>query len=108
MGYNRTMEINSCHLFYRWSPSLHTACPLTTYIIYYREIQSNGNKTHWSQIPITQVKKTSYVIPLKCDMEYEIAMSVKDAERECVMSNFWHVKTKFPPTDIPSNIFFLG
>jgi len=54
---------------------VHTACPLTMYIIYYREIQTDGNEADWIQIPITQVKKTSYVIPLKCDVEYEIAMS---------------------------------
>ena len=78
------------------------------YIIYYREIQTDGNETDWSQVPITQVKKTSYVIPLKCDMEYEIAMSVKDEQRESVMSNFWRVKTKSPATDIPSNNLFSG
>jgi len=78
------------------------------YIIYYREIRSNGSEADWLQIPIIEVKKTSYVIPLKCDMEYEIAVSVKDEQRETVMSNFWRVKTKSPVTDVPSNIFFLG
>ena len=108
VGDNTTMEINSCTLNYMWSPPLHTGCPLTMYIIYYREIQSEGNKADWLQIPITQVKKTSYVIPLKCDIEYEIAVSVKDEQRESVISNFWRVKTKSPATDVPSNSFFLG
>jgi len=108
VGDNKTIEISSCALNYRWSPPLHTVCSLTMYIIYYREIQTDGNETDWSQVPITQVKKTSYVIPLKCDMEYEIAMSVKDEQRESVMSNFWRVKTKSPATDIPSNNLFSG
>ena len=109
MGDNTTMEITSCALNYMWNPPLHIGCPLTTmYIIYYREIQSDGNEADWLQIPIRQVKKTSYVIPLKYDMEYEVAMSVKDEQRESVMSNFWRVKTKSPATDIPSNNFFSG
>ena len=87
---------------------MHTGCPLTMYIIYYREIQSHGNKADWLQISITQLQKTSYVMPLKCDMEYEIAISGKDAERESVMSNFWLVKTKSPTTNILSNNFFSG
>ncbi|KAL9986954.1 hypothetical protein ACROYT_G001173 [Oculina patagonica] len=42
----------------------------------------------------------SYVIPLKCDTKYEIAMSAKDEERESGMSNSWHVnvKTKWATT----------
>jgi len=52
------------------------------YIIYYREIQSDRNKADWLQIPITQLKETTYAIPLKCDREYEIAMSVKDEKKE--------------------------
>ena len=103
-----TMEINSCTLNYTWSPPMHIGCPLTMYIIYYREIQSDGNEADWLQISITQLNKTFYVMPLKCDMEYEIAISVKDAERESVMSNFWRVTTKSPATDIPSNNFFSG
>ena len=108
MGDNTTMEINTCALKYMWRPPLHIGCPLTMYIIYYREIQSDGNDADWLQIPIRQVEKTSYVIQLKCDMEYEIAMSVKDEQKESVMSNFWRVKIKFPATDISSNIFFSG
>lgn len=102
------MEIDSCALNYMWSPPMHTGCPLTMYIIYYREIQSDGNEADWLQIPITQLKKTSYVIPLKRDMEYEIAMSVKDEQTESVMSNFWRVKIKSPAPDILSNNFFSG
>ena len=102
------MEINSCDLNYMWSPPMHTGCPLTMYIIHYREIHSDGNETDWLQISIAQLKKTSYVIPLKCDVEYEIAMSVKDGQRESVMSNFWRVKTKSPATGIPSSNFFSG
>ena len=78
------------------------------YIIYYREIQSEANKADWLPIFITELKKTSYVIKLKCNMEYEIAMSVKDQQRESVMSNFWRVKTKSPATGIPSDRFFSG
>ena len=78
------------------------------YTIYYREIQSDSNDADWLQISITQLQKTSYVMPLKCDMEYEIAISVKDAEKESVMSNFWRVTTKCPSAGIPSNNLFLG
>jgi len=78
------------------------------YIIYYREIQSDGNEADWLQTSITLLKKASYVIPLKCDVEYEIAMSVKDGQRESVKSNFWRVKTKSPATDILSNDLFSG
>ena len=108
MGDNTTMEINSCALNYIWSPPTHIGCPLVMYTIYYREIQSDSNDADWLQISITQLQKTSYVMPLKCDMEYEIAISVKDAERESVMSNFWRVTTKSPATDTPSNNFFSG
>ena len=87
---------------------MHTGCALTKYIIYFRESQSGGREAGWLQISITQLNKTSYVMPLKCDMEYEIAISVKDAEMESVMSNFWRVKTNSPATDIPSNNFFSG
>ena len=103
-----TMEINSCALNYIWSPPTHIGCPLVMYTIYYREIQSDSNDADWLQISITQLQKTSYVMPLKCDMEYEIAISVKDAEKESVMSNFWRVTTKSPAADIPSINFFSG
>ena len=108
MGEDKTIELNGCALNYTWSPPLHTACPLTMYIIYYREIQSDGKVAEWMQIHITQLKETSHVIPLICDREYEIAMSVKDEEKESVMSNFWLVKTKFSATDIPSKMFLSG
>ena len=87
---------------------MQTGCPLTKYIIYFREIQSGGREAGWLQISISQLNKTSYVMPLKCDMEYEIAISVKDAEMESVMSNFWRIKTKSPATDILSNNLFGG
>ena len=105
VGNNKTMDIKSCVLNYTWSPPVDIGCPLKMYIIYYREIQSDSNEADWLQIPIT---KTSYVIPLKCNMEYEIAMSVKDEEKESVKSNFWRVKTKSPATGIPSKNFFSG
>lgn len=108
MGDNKTMEITSCVLNYMWSPPIDSGCPLTMYIIYYREIQSDGNEADWLQVPITQLNKTFYDIPLKCDREYEIAMSVKDEERESAMSNFWRVKTKSRATDMPFNNFFSG
>ena len=108
MGDNTTMKITSCALNYIWRPPLHIGCPLTMYIIYYREIQSDGNEAGWIQIPITEVEKTSFVIPMKCDMEYEIAMSVKEEQRASVKSNFWRVKTKSPATDVTSNNFFSG
>lgn len=79
---------------------MDTGCPLTLYIIYFREIQSHGDKADWLQIHITQLKKTSYVIPLKCDTEYAIAMSARDEERESGMSNSWRVKTKSPTAGI--------
>lgn len=90
-----------------WSPPVDTGCPLTMYIIYYREIKSGGNKADWLQIPITQLNKTAYVIPLKCDTEYEIAMSAKDEEKESDMSNSWLVKTKSATTGIYFTIFVL-
>ena len=108
MGDNKTMEINSCVLNYMWSPPKDTGCLLTMYIIYQREIQSDDNEANWLQFSITQLEKTSFVIPLKCDMEYEIAISVKDEQRESVMSNFWRVTTKSPAADIPSINFFSG
>ena len=108
VGNNKTMEINSCVLNYMWSPPMDTECPLTMYIIYYREIQADGNEADWLQVPITELNITSVDIPLKCDMEYEIAMSVKDEEKESVKSNFWRVKTKSPATDIPSKNVFSG
>ena len=105
VGDNKTMEMNSCVLNYMWSPPMDIICPLKMYTIYYREIQSDNNEADWLQIPIT---KTSYVIPLKCNLEYEVAMSVTDEEKESVMSNFWRVKTKSPATDMPSKNFSSG
>ena len=106
VGNNKTMEMNTCVLNYMWSPPMDIICPFKMYIIYYREIQSNDNKADWLQIPITHTT-TFYLIPLKCNMEYEIAMSVKDEEKESVKSNFWRVKTESPATD-PSKNFFSG
>ena len=108
IGDNVTLGINSCAVNYTWSPPLQTRCPLTMYVIYYGDVQSGDNEADWLQIPITQLKRTSYIMPLKCDMEYEIAMSVKDEEKESVMSNFWRIKTKSPATDILSNNLFGG
>ena len=107
VGYNKTMELNSCVLNYMWSPPMDIICPLKMYIIYYREIQSDDNEADWLQIPFTHTT-TSYFIQLKCNMEYEIAMSVKDEEKESVKSNFWRVKTKSTATDIPSKNVFSG
>ena len=109
MGDNKTMEINSCALNYLWYPPIRIECPLKMYIIYYREIQLGGNEADWLQISVTQLNKTSYIIPLKCDMEYGIAISVKDErETESVRSNFWRVTTRSPATDILSKSFFFG
>ena len=108
VGENKTIEINSCVLNYMWSPPMDIICPLTMYIIYYREIQADGNEADWLQVPITELNITSVDIRLKCDVEYEIAMSVKDEEKESVLSNFWRVKTKSPTTDMPSNNSFSG
>ena len=98
---NKELEINGCVLNFKWSPPLDTRCALTMYIIYYRKIISGGGKTEWLQIPITLLSKTSYLIPLICDTEYEITMSARDeTERESGMSNSWRVKTKSPTTGI--------
>ena len=75
------------------------------YIIHLREIQSGNSKANWLQIPIIQLNKTSEVIHLKCDTEYEIAMSARDEVKESVMSNSWHVKTMPASTGIYFNIF---
>ena len=79
---------------------MYTPCAPTMYIIYYREIISGGGKTDWHQIPITEINKTSHLILLKCDMEYEIAMSAKDKDKESARSNPWRVKTKSATTGI--------
>ena len=95
-----------CDVNLTWSPPVDTECPLTMYTIYYREIQSEENNTEWLQISVTQLDTTSYVIPLQCDTEYEIAMTAKDEGRESAMSNSWHVRTKkSPTTGIYLNIF---
>lgn len=91
---NKEMELHGCVVNFMWRPRVDTGCPLTMYIIYYREIQSGGNEDGLLQIRITQVKKTSYVIPLNCDTEYEIAMSSRDEKQESGISNSWRVKTK--------------
>ena len=88
------MEIKSYVVNFTWSHPKVTGCPITVYIIYYRETQLRGKDTVWLQIHITQLNKTSYDIPLKCDTNYEIAIAAKDEERESVMSNFWRVKTE--------------
>ena len=80
----------------------------TMYIIYFREIKSGGGKTDWHQIPITSLNKTSYLISLECDTEYEIVMSAKDEEKESALSNPWRVKTKSATTGkFAFCIFFL-
>ena len=77
---------------------MNTPCAPTVYIIHYREVISGGGKTDWHQIPITELNKTSYLISLKCDTEYEIAVSAKYEDKESAMSDHWRVKTKSATT----------
>ena len=90
---NKEMEINGCNVNVTWISPMDTGCPLTMYMIHYREIQSGGSKDDWIRRQINQVTSTFHFMPLKCDTEYEIAMSVRDEEKESTMSNSWHVKT---------------
>ena len=104
---NKETEIYGCDVNLTWSPPLDAGCPLTMYKIHYRDIQPGGNNTEWLQIPVTQLNKTFYVMPLMCDTEYEIAMSAKDEERESGLSSSWRVKTKSAPAGLYFNIFGL-
>ena len=87
------MEINGCDVNLTWSPPREDACPITKYIIHYREETSQDNKNDWLQIPISQVTKTFYVIRLICNTKYEIAVSAHNGNMESDWSTSWQVKT---------------
>ena len=89
---NKETEINGCDVNLTWSPPRRQACPITKYKIYYREKTSQENEAEWSEIPISQVKKTFYVIRLFCDKKYEIAVSAFRETTESKRSTSWLVK----------------
>ena len=89
---NKETEINGCDVNLTWSPLKRKACPITKYKIYYRTKESQENEADWSQIPISQVTRTSHVIRLTCDKKYEIAVSAFHGIIESKKSISWLVK----------------
>lgn len=90
---NAEIEIHGCNVKLTWSPPRDNECPLSMYVLHYREIKPHGNEVDWQQISITEVANNTYVIPLNCDAEYEISMSARDEKRESTMSNVWQIET---------------
>ena len=90
---NKETEINGCNVNLTWSSPREDACPITKYIIHYRETSSQHNETEWQQIPVSQVTKTFFYIPLFCDKKYEFAVSVYNGKMESDWSDYWHIKT---------------
>ena len=76
-----------------WSPPPRQACPVKKYKIYYRVKTSGDNEAEWTKKSISRLTKTFEVIPLLCDLKYEIAMASLTGIREGYWSTSWQVKT---------------
>ena len=90
------MEINGCNVNFTWIPPRDSACPITSYVIHYREVKTYGNIAGWSQTIISDHEATNnfFVVPLDCGKEYEIAVSARRSGKwESDWSTSWRVKT---------------
>ena len=90
---NKESEIKGCSVNLTWSLPPRQACPVRKYIIYFRIKTSEENEANWREIRISQVTKTFEVIPLICDLKYEIAMASLTGISEGDRSTYWQVKT---------------
>lgn len=101
---SKNTETLSCDANVTWSTPLNNGCPLTKYSVYYRLIQAQETGARWKKINITDVLKTHYVLPLRCDQQYLIEMSAWNELGESDRSKTWITKTisgtsGFPRTD---------
>ena len=90
---NKESEIKGCSVNLTWSPPPRQACPVNKYTIFYREKTSDEYEADWTEKRISQVSRTSHVIRLFCDSNYEIAMSTLIGKRESSRSTSWQVRT---------------
>ena len=79
---------NSCSLTVEWNPaSVGNQCPIKAYTVYYREVLPDATKQRWRGELVSQ--PTSYRLNLKnlkCETEYEIAVTANNTKGESAKS----------------------
>ena len=90
---NKESEIKGCIVNLTWSLPPRQACPVKKYKIYYRVKTSGDNEAEWTEKSLSRLTKTFQVIPLLCDLKYEIAMASLTGISEGDRSTSWQVKT---------------
>lgn len=86
------LEMSACVVNLTWTVSEDASCPLTKYSIYYRH-----EKSSWNKIEINKVSVTSHQWSLRCDTQYEFAVSAWNDVGQSNFSATWRKKTQIDP-----------
>ena len=93
---NSTAVITGGIVVVSWEPPLEGACPVVRYKVYYREVISHvNNESKWNSVAVNR-NITSHTLHLKCQKEYEIAVTSQTTQGESDFkdSGIWKFKTK--------------
>ena len=92
---NRAEVVSGGIFKLKWEPPLEVACPVVGYKVYYREVILPALKIQWNWDTVDG-NATSYTMHLKCQKEYEVALSSLTTQGEIDFkdSDVWKFKTK--------------
>lgn len=90
---NEEAQTVSCNVSLTWSTPVDNGCALTMYSVYYQQIQPREAGAPWYEINITDVLRTRYVLPLRCDTQYTIEMSAWNELGQSERSRKWIMQT---------------
>ncbi len=89
---NKETQVPGCDVILKWSVAKGNGCPLTMYTIYYRDLQSK-NEDSWHQVNVTALTRSLHLSSLKCNTEYDFAVTAWNELGESVTSRGWQIKT---------------
>lgn len=83
------LKMSACVVNLTWTVSGDASCPLNKYTIYYRQEDSP-----WNKIEINTVAVTNHQWSLRCDTQYEFAVSAWNDMGQSNFSATWKKKTQ--------------
>ena len=90
---NKENEISFPDYNLKWSTPYNNGYPLSVYTVYYKEITSPVNESHWYRINTSAVTNALSALPLDCDTKYEFAVSAWNKLGESSLSQPWQTKS---------------
>ena len=85
---------NSCSLTVEWNPASEgNQCPIKAYKVYYREVLPDGTNQTWRGELVNQWTSLSHKLNVKCETEYEIAVTANNTKGESAKSKSMKERT---------------